>query len=112
MPAGGGPTRLVPGVTDSSHVRAARRGPEAAPGPVGRARPGSKPDVLVDGQGVPPAVSPTGKNRNARCSGYSAVKSAAFVSRVLEPSSAVARTAMCHRPPGDESASALVTVTV
>ncbi|WP_456340512.1 IS5 family transposase [Streptomyces europaeiscabiei] len=51
-------------VIDSSHVRAARRGPKAGPGPVDRARPGSKHHVLTDGQGIPLAVSLTGGNRN------------------------------------------------
>ncbi|MEV8311152.1 IS5 family transposase [Streptomyces flavidovirens] len=51
-------------VIDSSHVRAARPGPKSGPGPVDRARPGSKHHVLVDGQGIPLAVSLTGGNRN------------------------------------------------
>jgi transposase len=51
-------------VIDSSHVRAARRGPKADPSPVDRARPGSKHHVLVDGQGIPLAVSLTGGNWN------------------------------------------------
>ncbi|WP_443057856.1 IS5 family transposase [Streptomyces sp. NBC_00825] len=51
-------------VIDSSHVRAARRGPKSGPSPVDRARPGSKHHVLVDGQGIPLAVSLTGGNRN------------------------------------------------
>ncbi|MGW5782113.1 IS5 family transposase [Streptomyces sp. NPDC003863] len=51
-------------VIDSSHVRAARRGPKSRPSPVDRARPGSKHHVLVDGQGIPLAVSLTGGNRN------------------------------------------------
>ncbi|WP_434100799.1 IS5 family transposase [Streptomyces pharetrae] len=49
-------------VIDSSHVRAARRGPKGGPSPVDRARPGSK--HHVDGQGIPLAVSLTGGNRN------------------------------------------------
>ncbi|MFE1029996.1 transposase [Streptomyces sp. NPDC058818] len=48
---------------DSSHVRTARRGPKAAPSPVGRACPGSRRHVLVDGQGVSLAVSLAGGNR-------------------------------------------------
>ncbi|MEU5414329.1 IS5 family transposase [Streptomyces clavifer] len=51
-------------VIDSSHVRAARRGPKSGPSPVDRARPGSKHHILVDGQGIPLAVSLTGGNRN------------------------------------------------
>ncbi|WP_408057287.1 IS5 family transposase [Streptomyces bobili] len=51
-------------VIDSSHVRAARRGPKGGPSPVDRARPGSKHHVLVDGQGIPLAVSLTGGNRH------------------------------------------------
>ncbi|MFC8639845.1 IS5 family transposase [[Kitasatospora] papulosa] len=51
-------------VIDSSHVRAARRGPKGGPSPVDRARPGSKHHILVDGQGIPLAVSLTGGNRN------------------------------------------------
>ncbi|WP_420713066.1 IS5 family transposase [Streptomyces sp. MMG1121] len=39
-------------------------GPKSGPSPVGRARPGSKHHVLVDGQGIPLAVSLTGGNRN------------------------------------------------
>ncbi|WP_124278871.1 IS5 family transposase [Streptomyces sp. ADI93-02] len=51
-------------VIDSSHVRAARRGPNSGPSPVDRARPGSKHHILVDGQGIPLAVSLTGGIRN------------------------------------------------
>ncbi|WP_435840822.1 IS5 family transposase [Streptomyces cinnamoneus] len=51
-------------VIDSSHVRAARRGPKGGPSPVDRARPGSKHHLIVDGQGIPLAVSLTGGNRN------------------------------------------------
>ncbi|MEU6289878.1 IS5 family transposase [Streptomyces sp. NPDC046988] len=51
-------------VIDSSHVRAARRGPKSGPSPVDRARPGSKHHLIVDGQGIPLAVSLTGGNRN------------------------------------------------
>ncbi|WP_079133980.1 IS5 family transposase [Streptomyces sp. EN23] len=50
-------------VIDSSHVRAARRGPKAVPAR-STARPGSKHHILVDGQGIPLAVSLTGGNRN------------------------------------------------
>lgn len=49
---------------DSSHVRAARRGPKSGPSPVDRARPGSKHHIITDGQGIPLAVSLTGGNRN------------------------------------------------
>ncbi|MGK3945299.1 IS5 family transposase [Streptomyces caeruleatus] len=51
-------------VIDSSHVRAARRGPKSGPSPVDRARPGSKHHVVTDAQGIPLAVSLTGGNRN------------------------------------------------
>ncbi|MGW2183800.1 IS5 family transposase [Streptomyces sp. NPDC001732] len=51
-------------VIDSSPVRAARRGPKGGPGPVGRARPGGRHHTLVDGQGIPLAVSLTGGNRS------------------------------------------------
>ncbi|MFE3334502.1 transposase [Streptomyces sp. NPDC059202] len=53
-------------VIDSSHVMAAgpKGWPKSGPGPVDRARPGSKPHILVDGQGNPLAVSLTGRNRN------------------------------------------------
>ncbi|MFD6967931.1 IS5 family transposase [Streptomyces sp. NPDC059949] len=50
-------------VIDSSHVRAARPGPQSGPSPVDRARPG-KHHLIVDGQGIPLAVSLTGGNRN------------------------------------------------
>ncbi|MHC3392824.1 IS5 family transposase [Streptomyces lavendulocolor] len=39
-------------------------GPKSGPSPVGRARPGSKHHLIVDGQGIPLAVSLTGGNRN------------------------------------------------
>jgi transposase len=51
-------------VIDSSHVRAARRGPKSGPSPVDRARPGSKHHALTEGAGIPLAVSLTGGNRN------------------------------------------------
>ncbi|WOX15300.1 IS5 family transposase [Streptomyces sp. N50] len=51
-------------VIDSSHVRAARKGPQSGPSPVDRARPGSKHHIITDGQGIPLAVSLTGGNRN------------------------------------------------
>ncbi|MET9669682.1 IS5 family transposase [Streptomyces sp. NPDC006475] len=51
-------------VIDSSHVRAARPGPKSGPSPVDRAPPGSKHHLIVDGQGIPLAVSLTGGNRN------------------------------------------------
>ena len=46
-------------VIDSSHVRAARRGPKR-PSPVDRARPGSKHHVLSEGAGIPLRASLTG----------------------------------------------------
>ncbi|MFD6464630.1 IS5 family transposase [Streptomyces goshikiensis] len=39
-------------------------GPKSGPSPVDRARPGSKRHLIVDGQGIPLAVSLTGGNRN------------------------------------------------
>ncbi|WP_435844176.1 IS5 family transposase [Streptomyces goshikiensis] len=39
-------------------------GPQSGPSPVDRARPGSKHHLIVDGQGIPLAVSLTGGNRN------------------------------------------------
>ncbi|MFD4482115.1 IS5 family transposase [Streptomyces sp. NPDC058471] len=51
-------------VIDSSHVRVARPGPKSGPSPVDRARPGSKHHLIVDGQGIPLAVSLTGGNRH------------------------------------------------
>ncbi|GHD76404.1 hypothetical protein GCM10010317_092920 [Streptomyces mirabilis] len=53
-------------VVDSSHVRAARRGPQSGPSPADRARSGSEHHLIVDGQGIPLAVSPTGGNRGRR----------------------------------------------
>ncbi|MER6784283.1 IS5 family transposase [Streptomyces sp. NPDC000658] len=50
-------------VIDSSRVRAPA-GPKSGPSPVDRARPGSKHHLIVDGQGIPLAVSLTGGNRN------------------------------------------------
>ncbi|WP_406131724.1 IS5 family transposase [Streptomyces sp. NBC_00989] len=51
-------------VNDSSHVRAGPTRPQSGPSPVDRARPGSKHHLIVDGQGIPLAVSLTGGNRN------------------------------------------------
>jgi transposase len=51
-------------VVDSSHVRAARRGPKAGPSPVDRARPGSRHNLIIDAAGIPLAVVLTGGNRN------------------------------------------------
>ncbi|MFI6564223.1 IS5 family transposase [Streptomyces sp. NPDC050534] len=51
-------------VIDSSHVRAARKGPKSGPSPADRAHPGSKHHVITDGQGIPLAVSLTAGNRN------------------------------------------------
>ncbi|MEU6479714.1 transposase [Streptomyces sp. NPDC047017] len=45
-------------------VRAARRGPEAVPGPIDRVRPGSKHHILTDTQGVTLGVSLTCGNRD------------------------------------------------
>ncbi|MCH0561546.1 transposase [Streptomyces sp. MUM 16J] len=39
-------------------------GPKSGPSPVDRARPGSKHHLIVDGQGIPLAVSLTGRDRN------------------------------------------------
>jgi len=39
-------------------------GPKSGPSPVDRARPGSKHHLVVDGGGIPLAVSLTGGNRN------------------------------------------------
>ncbi|MBM9624509.1 transposase (plasmid) [Streptomyces zhihengii] len=58
------PARLGPG-GDRLQPRTGRSaGPYSGPSPVDRARPGSKHHVLVDGQGIPLAVSLTGGNRN------------------------------------------------
>jgi hypothetical protein len=51
-------------VIGSSHVGATRRAPIGGPGPVDRARPGSRRHLIGDGQGIPLAVSLTGGNRN------------------------------------------------
>ncbi|WSS89426.1 IS5 family transposase [Streptomyces sp. NBC_01176] len=51
-------------VIDSSHVRTAPPGPKSGPSPVDRAWPGSKHHLIVDGQGIPLALSLTGGNRN------------------------------------------------
>ncbi|WUG06528.1 IS5 family transposase [Streptomyces sp. NBC_00466] len=51
-------------VIDSSHGPGRSKGPKSGPSPVDRARPGSKHHILVDGQGIPLAVSLTGGNRN------------------------------------------------
>ncbi len=62
--AGGQADRLVEG-GDRLQSRPGRsKGPKSGPSPVDRARPGSKHHVLVDGQGIPLAVSLTGGNRN------------------------------------------------
>ncbi|WP_374939602.1 IS5 family transposase [Streptomyces sp. UH6] len=50
-------------VIDSPRAGRSAR-PKSGPSPVDRARPGSKHHVLVDGQGIPLAVSLTGGNRN------------------------------------------------
>ncbi|MFD4636557.1 IS5 family transposase [Lentzea sp. NPDC058436] len=49
-------------VVDSSHVRAARRGPQKRPSPVDRARPGSKHHVITEGGDIPTAYKLTGGN--------------------------------------------------
>ncbi|CAL9665157.1 IS5 family transposase [Streptomyces sp. enrichment culture] len=51
-------------VIDSSHVRAARRGPKAGPVRSTAHLRASKHHVITDGQGIPLAVSLTGGNRN------------------------------------------------
>jgi transposase len=62
--AGGQAARLVPG-GDRLQPRAGRSArPKSGTSPLDRARPGSKHQVLVDGQGIPLAVSLTGGNRN------------------------------------------------
>ncbi|MEV0254747.1 IS5 family transposase [Streptomyces sp. NPDC050732] len=50
-------------VIDSSHA-GCPPGPKSGPSPVDRARPGSKHHLIVDGQGIPLAVTLTGGNRN------------------------------------------------
>jgi transposase len=58
------PAGLVPG-GDRLLPRPGRStGPKSGPSPVDRARPGSKHHLIVDGQGIPLAVSLTGGNRN------------------------------------------------
>jgi transposase len=47
---------------DSSSIRSVGGGEASGPNPTDRARPGTKHHVLVDGQGVPLAVSITGAN--------------------------------------------------
>lgn len=47
---------------DSSSIRAVGGGEATGPNPTDRARPGSKHHLLVDGQGVPMAVTVTGAN--------------------------------------------------
>jgi transposase len=49
---------------DGSHLRAMKGGPKTGPSPVDRGRTGSKHHVLVEGHGIPLAVSLTGGNRN------------------------------------------------
>ncbi|WP_408057062.1 IS5 family transposase [Streptomyces changanensis] len=50
-------------VIDSPH-QGRLTGPKSGPSPVDRARPGSKHHLIVDGHGIPLAVSLTGGNRN------------------------------------------------
>ncbi|MBL1286304.1 transposase [Streptomyces sp. For3] len=62
--ASGETARLVAG-GDRLFPRPGRSArPKNGPSPVDRARPGSKHHILVDGQGIPLAVSLTGGNRN------------------------------------------------
>nr|WP_307517467.1 IS5 family transposase [Streptomyces umbrinus] len=51
-------------VIDGSHVRALKGGPKTGPSPVDRARTGSKHHLIIEGHGIPLAVSLTGGNRN------------------------------------------------
>ncbi len=58
------PARPAPG-GDRLHPRSSSpTEPRSGPSPVDRTRPGSKHHVPVDGQGIPPAVTLTGDNRN------------------------------------------------
>ena len=60
--ARGGQGRLVRAAVDSGSIRAVGGGEATGPNPTDRARPGTKHHVLVDGQGVPLAVTITGAN--------------------------------------------------
>ncbi|MGC0379788.1 hypothetical protein RKD33_000004 [Streptomyces sp. SAI-129] len=57
------PTSAASGCTTLPH-QGRSTGPQSGPSPVDRARPGSKHHLIVDGQGIPLTVSPTGGNRN------------------------------------------------
>jgi hypothetical protein len=61
---GGEAARLVAGGDRLLPRASCSARPQSGPSPVDRARPGSKHHVLVDGQGIPLAVSLTGGNRN------------------------------------------------
>ncbi|MBW8797495.1 MAG: transposase [Streptomyces sp.] len=60
----GGEAGLVPGGDRLLPRAGGPKGPKSGPGPVDRARPGSKHPILTDAQGIPLAVSLTGGNRN------------------------------------------------
>ena len=49
---------------DVSHIRAARGGEHTGPSPVDKARPDSKHHLIVEGRGIPLAVTSTGGNRH------------------------------------------------
>ncbi|NMH95109.1 IS5 family transposase [Pseudonocardia bannensis] len=49
---------------DASHVHALKGGPRRGPSPVNRGHPGSKHHLIVDGRGLPLAVTLTGGNRH------------------------------------------------
>jgi transposase len=49
---------------DASHVHALKGGDHVGPSPVNRGHPGSKHHLIVDGHGVPVAVTLTGGNRH------------------------------------------------
>jgi transposase len=58
------PLRRSQALIDSRHVRAAYGGEATGPGPVDRAKAGSKHHVITDASGIPPASSVTAANRN------------------------------------------------
>ncbi|MGU7843995.1 IS5 family transposase [Burkholderia sp. AW33-5] len=51
-------------VIDSSSIRAVGSGPKTGPNPTDRARPGSKPHLVTEAQGIPLALILKGANRN------------------------------------------------
>ena len=51
-------------VMDACSVRAVFGGPQTAPNPTDRAKPGSKRHLISEGQGIPLAIRLTGANRN------------------------------------------------